>query len=188
MSMADEIIYNIDTSTLIYLEKYYPRSHFELIWKNLERIFKEGKIYVTDNVWKEIQDFNDKDDPLVLWMKDRKDISVKSIKDIHTIKAAEIIKNNPEIVKDNISVGSAVKENADPYIIAHSFIEGTTVLTGEKNYENIAVSPKKRKIRIPHICEKYNVPCVSLQQADQEAIIPLFLIRTFNLNTKYTEM
>ena len=172
--------YNIDTSTLIYLEKYYPREDFELIWENLENAFKEKRIYVTDNVWKEVQAYTDKEAPLVVWMKDRKEIMVRKVQDEHMIKAAEIIRDNPDIIKDNISVDSAIKENADPYVIAHSFVEKTVIITGEKKYLNSSPS----KIRIPHVCEKYGVECVSLKPADQEAIVPLFLIQTLDLNKK----
>ncbi len=182
--MSQETVYNIDTSTLIYLEKYYPRADFELIWENLEKAFKDGKVYITDNVWKEVQAYTDEEAPLVLWMKDRKDTLVRKTKDVHTVKASEIIRDNPEIVTDNVSVDSAVKENADAYVIAHSLVEKTTVVTGEKKYANLSTNPKKIHIRIPHVCEKYNVPCISLKPADQEAVIPLFLIQTLDLNKK----
>ena len=182
--MPPETVYNIDTSALIYLEKYYPRDHFELIWQNLEKAFEDKKVYITDNVWKEIQAYSDEEAPLVIWMKDKKDKIERKTKDVHTIKAAEIIRDNPEIVSDNISVDSAIKENADAYVIAHSFIEKTTIITGEKKYANLSTNPKKIHIRIPHVCEKYKVPCISLKPADQEAVIPLYLIQTLGLNKK----
>ncbi len=158
--MNENVVYNIDTSTLIYLEKYYPRKDFGLIWDNLEKAFESGKIYILDKVWKEIHDYEDKEDPLLTWMNEgRKAKMVKRTEDKHIIKAAEIIKNNRELLKDNISVDAAIKEVADPYIIAHSFIEKTVVITGEKKYLN----PKPSQIRIPHVCEKYDVRCVSLK-------------------------
>lgn len=178
--MATETVYNIDTSALIYLERYYPRKDFELIWNNLEKAFEQGKVYIIDNVWKEVQAFNDSEAPLVMWMKNKKTKMVRVINDEHMIKAVEIIRENPEIVKDNASVDSAIKENADAYVIAHSFVEKTTVVTGEKKYHN----PTPAKIRIPHICEKYVVECVCLKPADQEALVPLFLIQTLELNKK----
>lgn len=175
--MEPQTIYNIDTSALIYLEKYYPRSDFKLVWDNLEKAFEEGKVYIIDNVWKEVQAYTDKEAPLVKWMKDKKQKLVKNIDDAHMLQAAEIIRENPEIVKDNASVDSAIKENADAYIIAHSMIEKTTIITGEKKYNN----PKTSMVRIPHICEKYNVECKCLNQGDQEALVPLFLIQTLGL-------
>jgi len=178
--MDEAIIYNVDASTLIYLEKYYPRKDFALIWVNLEKAFESGTIYILDKTWKEIHDYTDKEDPLLVWMEEgRKAKMVRKTEDKHTVKAAEITHDNPELVKDNVSVGSAIKEVADPYIIAHSLLEKTTVLTGEKKY-----LPKSgsQKIRIPHVCEKYNVPCVCLKAADQEAVVPLYLIQTLSLN------
>lgn len=182
--MAHKTIYNIDTSALIYLETYYPREHFETIWINLEKAFEDGAVYIIDNVWKEIQAYTDSEAPLVVWMKDKKTKMVRTINDEHMLKAVELVRANPEIVKDNASVDSAIKENADPYIIAHSLIEKTTVLTGEKKFINLDKKPKNIKIRIPHICEKYSVECVSLKPLDQEAVIPLFLIQTLDLNKK----
>lgn len=177
-------VYNIDTSALIYLEAYYPREHFETIWINLEKAFENKIIYITDNVWKEIQAYSDPEAPLVVWMKDKKIKMVRAISDEHMLKAVEIIRENPEIIKDNASVDSAIKENADAYVIAHSLVEKTIVLTGEKKYDNLNKSPKNIKIRIPHICEKYKVECVSLKPLDQEAVIPLYLIQTLGLNKK----
>jgi len=177
--MDEDIVFNIDTSTLIYLEKYYPRKDFGLIWNNLEKAFEEGKVYILDKVWKEIHDYEDKADPLLVWMgEDRKAKMVKRTQEQHVIKAAQIIRENRELLKDTISVDAAVKEIADPYIIAHSMIEKTVIITGEKKYLN----PKPSQIRIPHVCEKYGIPCVSLKAGDQEAIIPLYLIQSLELN------
>lgn len=177
--MDAAVVYNIDTSTLIYLEKYYPRESFPLIWINLEKSFESGQIYILDKVWKEIQDYEDKEDPLVVWVKeDRKSKMVRKTEDRHVVKAAEIIRDNPELLKDNASVDSTIKESADPYIIAHSLIERTVVITGEKKYTN----PKASRIRMPHVCDKYGVSCISLKPADQEAVVPLYLIQALSLN------
>ena len=179
--MSSDTVYNIDTSALIYLEKYYPRVDFELVWINFEQAFKDGRVYITDNVWKEIQAYEDKEDPLLSWMKDRKQIMVRVLKSNHILEAAKIIRENPEIVKDTASVDSAIKENADPYVIAHSLVEKTTILTGEKKYLN----PKPLQIRIPHVCDKYGVFCISLKHGDQEAVVPLYLIQTLSLNKRH---
>lgn len=54
-------------------------------------------------------------------------------------------------------------DRADPWIIAHAITQGGTVVTHEqKNPE------KSNKVKIPNVCEHFNVRCINVYQMLRE--------------------
>lgn len=50
-------------------------------------------------------------------------------------------------------------DRADPWVIAHAIVNGGTVVTHEKRNPDVS-----RKVKIPNVCERFNVNCIDVYQ------------------------
>lgn len=57
--------YCIDTSALIDLQEYYPPEVFKTLWENMEQIVHSGELIAPQQVFEELNKFEDKDDKLL---------------------------------------------------------------------------------------------------------------------------
>lgn len=149
MATSTKIVYNIDTSALLTLESFYPQDMFPQVWERIDQLFVEGRAYIIEEVYKEIEK---KDDAVFRWLKQRKGYVVKKQEQDAWIKAQEILAKHPNLVDVN-----ATQTSADPFVIADSIISGSVVVTRE---DKVNTQPNTRKLKIPNVCDSYQVACI----------------------------
>ncbi len=143
-------IYSLDSNALIEpWNKYYSIQLCPEYWEILDRLGKEGRIFCTEEVKREIEKV---DDGLKSWLSKRPHL-VKSISNEVQQKLREILVSFPNI----ISVG-ADRSMADPWVIAHAFVTNATVVS--KEYA-VPERQKDSRIKIPDVCRHFGVPCIN---------------------------
>jgi hypothetical protein len=138
--------YCIDTSALIDLwRRYYPPDIFQSLWKDIEKLIYQGFIIAPQEVLKEIIK---QDDELLEWAKRNRrmfeDLDEDQLKEVKIIG-----KDFPNFIDPNKEI------DADPFLVALAKTKEWTIITSEK--PNPGGRPK-----IPDVCKKYNVKCLSL--------------------------
>jgi predicted nucleic acid-binding protein len=115
-------------------------------WALLEQLAREGRVFVCDNVYQEIQR---QDDELAHWLKDRKEIFVRPFSESVAKALSDIYRSNP----NHAMLVSEAKGRsaADPFVIAHAIANSAVVVTKEKKSES-EIKPK-----IPNVCENMQV-------------------------------
>jgi len=109
---SENNIYFIDSSALITINRYYPSSIFPDLWKHLEELFRQQKMFSHDMVYDEIvSDSGPKDDIGRLIAKYKS--SFFSITNKQGKLALEILANFPRLIDPR-----AKRDEADPWIIA----------------------------------------------------------------------
>ena len=146
----------LDTNVFIQAKNfYYDFEIFPSFWEWLDSEQREGHICSIDAVYRELIEG---DDALSEWAKDRRD-------------TGWFISNDDEYTQRNIAIisqwtmDSDFKDSAkieflrvpDLIIVAKAMASDMTIVTHESLYDpNI-----KRKIKIPNVCEVFNVPYIS---------------------------
>jgi|LSQX01.2.fsa_nt_gb rRNA-processing protein FCF1 len=145
--------YIIDTNVLIYWNRdSYPISISPVFWEKVKFHIANGDIILCEEVCKEIEKGNDL---LTAWLKNNK-VSFPILKMTGTkfVKAFSDVCNyvitTYDFAHSNVFLGS---NNADPYIIAYAIVMGYTVVTYEEHINNDV----SRKIKIPNVCDHFNV-------------------------------
>jgi predicted nucleic acid-binding protein len=137
----------LDTSALIELKIKYPRVTFTTLWENIEKLIEQGRIIAPRAVFNELSQYEDKNDVLFKWAKRHK----KMFKDRDAVQLQEvhkILSAYPGLVDIDKPT-----EDADPFIIALAKTEGCSVITQESQVKTN---------RIPYVCKKYKIKCISL--------------------------
>lgn len=140
-------IYNIDTSTFLTLQTFYPMDLFPQVWDKLDGLLKNKRAYFIEEVYKETQR---RDDQIALWLKKRTSYGMKVQTKDDFLKAQEILTSHPNLVDIN-----ATQTSADPFVIADSVLSASTVVTREEKNGSEAKRPK-----IPNVCDAYGVRCI----------------------------
>ena len=135
----------LDTNALIEpWNKYYSMELCPDYWELLDSLAKEGTIFCTEEVEREL---SRTDDDLTDWVKIRSYL-FKAINEDVQIKLRELLEKYPRLV-DTIKDRSM----ADPWVIAHAMAEDAIVVTKE-----ILTLGSKKRIRIPDVCEALGIP------------------------------
>ena len=145
------MIYVFDSNTLIKIFNHYYRNQFPSFWKIFDEYVTAEKIISVRSVKTELKDGKDSLADFVM---------ENNIFDIPTNEETEFI----AIIFKNTHFQSLIdkkarlkgKEVADPYLIAKAKILNACVVTEEKLKPNAA--------KIPNVCEKFNVPCINLEE------------------------
>ncbi len=140
------MIYCLDTNVLIQpWNNYYSPELCPDYWKVLAELVSEGTIFCTDEVRRELLQA---DDGLSEWIKVNHEF-VRDIDDDVQIKLRTILEKFPRLV-DTIRDRSM----ADPWVIAHAMSADATVVTKEMPSNSV------KRIRIPDVCQEFNVRCI----------------------------
>ena len=143
--------YCLDTGVFIEpWNKYYSPQFTKGYWELLHKMAENGVVFSPVEVKREIGKI---DDELLKWVKD-KDF-FKEPDDGVQKYLKKIMKNYPRLV-DNIK-GRSI---ADPWVIAHAKIEDALVVTTEQE--------ASKKIKIPDVCKKENIPCIDIHDFVKE--------------------
>ena len=136
---------SFDSSSLIAMKNNYPEDIFKTMWARLDTAMNSRQILISDEVISELAAGTDGLD------KRLKTNSAGVVPTTATIEAEvkTIIASHPALVdlKRQKSVG-------DPYVIAVAKVYKGSVVTQE--------SAKPNKVKIPHVCSHYSIPCSAL--------------------------
>lgn len=148
--------YSIDTSALIDLKPYFP-DIFTSLWKNLENLISQERLFAPREVFEELKK---KDDELFKWAKGHRRM-FKDLDNAQMEQMRNILRDFPNFVDMNKTT-----PEADPFVIALAISEGCTVIASEKPV-NLDVNPDACP-RIPDVCKKRNVKCITLEEFFRE--------------------
>ncbi|MFA8342598.1 MAG: DUF4411 family protein [Rhodothermaceae bacterium] len=139
--------YCLDTNCFIEAwNKYYSPDFCGNYWDVLEKLGREGVLFIPAMVKKEI---DKKDDELSQWLK-RNSSFVKPITEDVQIKLREIYAKD----SSHRRLVDTTKERsmADPWVIAHALAEDAVVVTKEA-----LMGEASTKVKIPNVCENMDI-------------------------------
>lgn len=152
--MSDNNLYIVDSNVLITAKNiHYSMDFCEGFWEFISKAIQNDKIYIIDHIYKELT--RTKEDELSSWIQENIDKSkILNTQDEETQKVYIDIVNH---VNDNPLFKETGKRSfldvADPWIIAKAKTFNAQVVTLEKR-----VASSSAKIKIPNICEHFEVP------------------------------
>ena len=150
------LVYIIDTSSLIELNKHNPMDIYQTPWQKMDGLVKNGRLYAPKEVLDEIKRF---DDALVEWTKKHPEMFKDPTKEqIEIVK--EILKKYPSLIK------KGKRFAADPWVIALAIeMIRSPQKTLDIEVKRIVVTEEKirgNKVRIPFVCEDYTVEAIDI--------------------------
>jgi len=157
---SENNIYFIDSSALITINRYYPSSIFPDLWKHLEELFRQQKMFSHDMVYDEIvSDSGPKDDIGRLIAKYKS--SFFSITNKQGKLALEILANFPRLIDPR-----AKRDEADPWIIALVIekMEEENLFGKDSDFVVVSAESEKSDSKIPAVCKHFNVRHLNLFQ------------------------
>jgi hypothetical protein len=147
------MIYVFDTSPISTLFKNYYRSIFKSLWLTFDEMVEDGRILSTREVMRELRDYPH--DDLHPWLDANRALFPSPTPEEAAV-VAEIFKERA--FQQNIEQMKLLKGGklADPFVVARAAVAGAEVVTVEKFKPNAA--------KIPNICNKFKIPCHSLEE------------------------
>jgi len=140
------MIYSLDTNVFIEAwNKYYAFDLCPDYWEKLDHLAKNGIIFATQEVKKEIEK---KDDNLFEWVSSR-DHLFRAIDDNVQDCLRQIFETEAH---HRLVDSSKFRSIADPWVIAHAMAEKAIVVTKEE----FETHPTKR-VKIPNVCKAMSV-------------------------------
>jgi hypothetical protein len=130
--------------------EYYPPDFCKNYWDVIDMLSKRGIIYSPVEVKEELES---KSDELAEWVKDKNYLFKSTTVEI-TEALVEIFNKNKQ---HKYLIDNRKKRNlADPWVIAHAYFHGSTVVTKEA----YGLGAKKT-IKIPDVCINMNINCIN---------------------------
>jgi predicted nucleic acid-binding protein len=144
-------MYVLDTNVISHLHKHYYRSRFVSLWKNFDDLVTAGRITSTREAYNELLDGAGADTD---WAKANAKIfaTPDAQEGAFVARIYSVPHFQANIEKQKIIRGG---RNADAFIIARAFAVNGTVVTKERY--------KPNAVKIPNICDHFNVPCLDLE-------------------------
>jgi len=149
-----EYNYCLDASVLIRLSDDYPPDVFAPLWRKLESLVGNGYAHAPREVLKELQIV---DDDVSKWAKQNRHI-FRSVSHQQIEELKKVLKTFPNFCDFRKEVA-----DADPFLVAHALCEGCVIVTDEKPSD-----PAAKIIKIPNVCQFYNIKCISLIELFRE--------------------
>lgn len=148
--------YLLDANTYIQAKnQYYGMDICPAYWDWLDLQFEQGVIASVDMIGRELRDGND---DLAIWVRDRPGHFINNDDEPTQDIFSEIVQS---VMEGNYNAGD--RDNflakADPWIIAKAKTLGATVVTHEA-----VVAPNARKVKVPNICQQFDVSCLNTFQ------------------------
>ncbi|HHD16177.1 MAG TPA: DUF4411 family protein [Euryarchaeota archaeon] len=149
------IVYIIDSSSLIDLNKRNPMDVYPGVWRKMEGLIIKHRLFAPKEVLNEIMEY---DDVLAEWGKNNKNMFVEPTEDQIEI-VREILEKFPSIIKIN-------KRNcADPWVIALAIEMNRSTQQTLIEIRRIVVTEEKlrgNKVRIPFVCSYFTVEVIDI--------------------------
>lgn len=155
-----ENVYCVDSSALITINRYYPKTVFPDLWVHLEGLFQNMKIYSHQMVYDEIVPASGPADEIGRLFSKYKS-SFKSITNRQGQLALQILTNFPKLIDPR-----ARRDQADPWIIALVLEKMEQENLFGKDFDSIIVSAESEKSesKIPAVCKYYQIRHYNLFQ------------------------
>lgn len=149
-------IYWVDSDVLIQSKNGpYGLDFAPTFWKWLEQCIVDGKIRSPMWVHKELTEYKD---DLADWAKARKAEGLFFVDAGHSVQSVyQTIANHVTSVYVAAQVAKFLA-GADGWVIAHARESNGIVVTHEAT-----VNKNSKKVKIPNVCDHFNVPCMNLQ-------------------------
>ena len=151
-------MYWLDADVLIQAKNtLYSFEIAKPFWDFLESQAKKGTIGSAIKVYGEIMSYEDKDDPLVNWLKPRKNpLFHAPDKEVQAV-LGRIADHVMEHYRQRQTKAAAFLRGGDGWIIAHAKVDGGIVVSHEARLDPTALTPK-----IPNVCRTFGVGCINL--------------------------
>jgi hypothetical protein len=148
-------IYCIDTSSLMELDRTYPRARFQRVWHRIEHLIDVDRLIAPREVLNELKQG---DDALLRWAKTKS--SMFKPMDSEQAKAvSRILSQCPALI-------DPMKETpqADPFLIALGQVGGITGAGPLFKVQHIVVTQEGRNSpnKIPQACKRSGIECLNL--------------------------
>jgi len=124
-------------------------------WDWLDQQFDQGELASIDMVGRELKAG---DDALAKWAKERPTHFIAN-DDQPTQQIFTVIVQTVMMGDYNAGNRDHFLAKADPWMIAKAETTGATVVSHESRLE-----PNTKKVKVPNICDQFNVPCISTFQ------------------------
>ncbi len=149
------IIYIIDTSSLIALNRHNPRDVYPGVWQEMGTLIDSKRLFAPREVFEESSRL---DDSLAEWTKTQMKMFIEpTLKQIEIVK--EILRKYPSIIKLD------KRYAADPWVIALAIEMIKSPQKALVEVKRIVVTEEKlrgERIRIPFICQEYMVDAIDI--------------------------
>lgn len=148
--------YLLDANTYIQAKnQYYGMDICPAYWDWLGQQFERGVIASVNMVSRELRDGNDE---LAKWVRDRPGHFIANDDEPTQSIFADIVQS---VMGGDYNAGNrdSFLAKADPWIIANAQTLGATIVTHEA-----VVAPNARKVKIPNICQQFDVSCLNTFQ------------------------
>lgn len=156
MTAELEVVYSVDTSALIDLGRWYPRSVFRKLWQEMKVLVTQGRLIAPPQVREEIKR---QDDELLRWVRAQKRMFVQ-LQSVHLQCVSEILGHFPDLIDPNKQT-----EDADPFVIAVALARKRGHLFGS---DYVVVTQERLRShgrpRIPNVCQHYGIECLDIFQ------------------------
>jgi Domain of unknown function (DUF4411) len=151
--------YWLDADVLIQAENtLYAFQIARPFWAFLIREAKAGRICSSTRIYKEILQYEDKENDLVKWAKENKTSGLfaepeKTVQEAYT----EIANHVTERYRDRPAKAAEFLKGGDGWIIAHAVCDSGTVVSHENRLDSTCLTPK-----VPNVCHNFGVGCIAL--------------------------
>ena len=159
MAEAAEIIYCIDTSALIDLDRLYPKNTFPTLWEKLEELIRDKRLISSIKVLVEL---SARTDDIYVWAKKHKQMFKRQNSKRHIDIIKEILRKHPTLVDEKKE-----REDADPFLVALALTQkriGPEDLFRKSEWVVITQEKPSRgsRVKIPDVCKYYGIKCTSI--------------------------
>ena len=149
------IVYIVDSSSLVALNKSNPMDIFQSTWKRIEGLAQQNRLLAPREVLDEITRF---DDVLAKWGKEHSKIFIDPTPDqIMIVK--EILRKYPSLIE------RGKRFAADPWVIALAIEMIRSKQSTLIEIKRVVVTEEKlrgNRIRIPYVCKEYSVEAIDI--------------------------
>jgi hypothetical protein len=153
------VIYVVDTSSLVNVQRTYPRAVFPGLWQQLTGLAGSGRLISTREVFNELKE--GADDEILGWAKAQK--SMFQDPDDEQIAVAREIVNDPRF--GQLFDIDAEMPEADPFVIALAFRLQRRDAMSLTEYVVVADEARAKpgkKPKIPNVCAEYGLECIGI--------------------------
>jgi hypothetical protein len=154
----ENVLFCIDSSSFIYLHRFYPPDFFKDIWSEFEGLFDQDKIISHIIVFEELTTSSKNKDDLTKWIiPKRKYFKDYNLKQVYYV--SQIINRFPGLIDPDRE-----KDQADPWLIALAIEEQSQLQLFNPKQKVIVVNEesKGKPQRIPDVCNYYGLENLNL--------------------------
>lgn len=151
-------IYSLDSSVLITIQRYYPKSVIPDLWAKLDGLFSEDRVFSHEMVFNEIVPVSGaKDDLAKLLFKYK--AAFHPISNRQGQLALQILSTFPRLIDPQ-----SKKDQADPWVVALVLekMESEELFGKDSEYVVVSAESEKSTTKIPAVCKHFSVRHLNL--------------------------